>query len=302
LIKENNQPAELFYITPVLNKDLISKQEVSGLIVFRIKNTIDSFSVILKNDDSSEKVESLSNFTSDFSEPYLKAEQIAVKLKVKFEREDYSERSDYDSIKKFIELPDNYFDSLFIKYELFADYKRYTNKTRIEDISNYYFLSYNLGNREKIFLQKKYIPALKNSGLIFYESDNYDSSYCCFSKLISADSIFVFNTPDYFDIIYSYSYSMTEIWIRDNGSVNINNAVFYLDKISKNPNYSNRCKAFLQLGNIYLYKYNFSKREDSDARTRAVDYYNKILDKNNSCSESQQDKAIENLRLIMKKE
>jgi hypothetical protein len=30
LIKENNQPAELFYITPVLNKDLISNRFIFG--------------------------------------------------------------------------------------------------------------------------------------------------------------------------------------------------------------------------------------------------------------------------------
>lgn len=300
-VKEGPKNAEIYYISPQFTKELEPGQEARGIIAFKIYDAIEPYSVFLNPGDE-EKQESLNKLTSDFSEPYLKAEQIAIRLKVKFDREDYSERSNYDSIKQFIESPDKYFDNLYIKYELLADYKKYTEKIPEEELSGLYFKSFDLGNRELTFVRKKYIPALSKPGLRYYDEDNYDSSYSYFSKTIAADSNFIFSTAQYFDLIYAYSYSATELWVKDKNRINIDLAIYYLERLSKIKDYSNKCKAYLQTGNIYLLKYEFSGKQNEESRTRAKENYNKILSSENKCTESQQNKAIENLGLLKKQE
>ncbi|HEY5533447.1 MAG TPA: hypothetical protein VIL99_00695 [Ignavibacteria bacterium] len=302
-IKEGTKLSEIFYVSPVLNKSLEPGKSVTGVIAFKAVNTIQPYSVFVKTGENETKEFPLSDadIIGNFSEPYSNLEQTAIRVKVKFETGDFSEVVKYDSIKTQLESDDPYVKELYIKYELMADYKNYKEKIYEEEYNEFNLLSYRLGNRESFFLKKKFIPAAKKRGFEFYDKDEYDSSYYYLAGIISADTSYILTNNEFNDAIYAYAFSATRVWAKDTGAVNINTALNYLDKLSKNTAYQNKCKAILQMGNIYYLIFNNSGRKDAESKNKAIDYYTNVL-KESACSDSQKTKATDNINLLIKGE
>jgi hypothetical protein len=293
-----------FYVSPVLNVQIKPLDTISGLFVYKSDQNFANKIFITKKNNISEVI--ITEIKGTFNKIF-ESECIALNLKIKFDLDNFSIPTIqmYDSLKSNFENENHYLFDKFIKYEIMGDYKRGVEKpSNTKEIYDLYKTSYIKGNKDPIFLERKYYKyktllynQIIDTGFKNYNEKDFNESYINFTEAYNIDS----TKSDSVSLVMKFELarSIFSLWEKDK-NIDIEFSLYLLTKLINNKKYPDQCQVLFL--NAWIHDKRYSDLKNSSDKEIAINFYTKILEmKELNCSEKIT-KAASNNKEILEKE